>query len=183
MEKRTLEAIEAELNNAVNQRTKAAADLNNHIAIARAAASKAMGHLSAAQEAGEPKEYAIAADEHRAAQDVLNMYTDKLTALESEPPLNYTEYKETKKKILDHLEKVTEKNRLELMDVMKRMEAIRDDMNIELNQGNGLLQRLQREIMQVSRSTNYIDDEFKKLDILFYINESLSRGAYLKEVK
>lgn len=166
----TLNEISNRLQKQVSDRAQAITDANAKLGPARTARRETADRLKAAQETGNPNAYAKAAEHHRTACDIVTMHEKRLEAIERKPAIDMTTYQAAKAEIIDTMTQLNKTALAEALPLVDRLQALRDELGADLDQGNRLLRTLQRDWFGDTKST---EDRFKDYDLVAFIGYML----------
>lgn len=161
-----LEAIAAELQAKVDARAQALAEVEAKLQPARDSKKKTSAELAIALTNDNPTAYAKAAEHYRTACDIVTMYEQRLQAIERKPAIDMAAYQTAKAEIIDIMAQLNKAALAEALPLVDRLQALRDDLGADLDQGNRLLRTLQRDWFG---DTNSREDYFKDYDLVHFI--------------
>ena len=184
MEKNKLRSIEEKLNTISEGVAQEINELQVKMAMAMETERASAGASKQAQEEEDSEAYVKALAEQRAAGETAKMYKSKIDMVATKPLITKEEYQELKQEIIDSLDEVVAQSYKKLIPILTQLETLRNDLAENLNGGNEMLHRVQRDFLKEPKARKYItesgtegihigpDDNYRSegpMDILTYI--------------
>lgn len=139
--KAEVKKLEEKHNKLVNEYTDKFEGAKKREAAALEAAEKAYKNAKA-------EDYAKAQEEARVNHDVMQMYAAKLEDLKKDPIITQEKFNELRADIAEYLGGIVQEDKDSLRDLVKEMIEIKDNEEKDIDEGNALIEHLQRNLLK-----------------------------------
>lgn len=139
--KAEVKKLEEKHNKLVNEYTEKLEAAKKREAAALEAAEKAYKNAKA-------EDYAKAQEEARVNHDVMQMYAAKLEDLKKDPIITQEKFNELRADIAEYLGGIVQEDKDSLRDLVKEMIEIKDNEEKDIDEGNALIEHLQRNLLK-----------------------------------
>lgn len=139
--KEEVKKLEEKHNKLVNEYTDKFEGAKKREAAALEAAEKAYKNAKA-------EDYAKAQEEARVNHDVMQMYAAKLEDLKKDPIITQEKFNELRADIAEYLGGIVQEDKDSLRDLVKEMIEIKDNEEKDIDEGNALIEHLQRNLLK-----------------------------------
>ncbi|MFH5834521.1 hypothetical protein ACHAL6_00415 [Proteiniclasticum sp. C24MP] len=193
---KTLKALDQKLNELQAIKDKELSTLQAKLDVTEETIRTTTEAINKARADADEETFMKASKERESAQEIARMYQDKMKKVEAKPLVNESEYLELKKEIIDSLDNVVRESYKKLLPVIAEIENLKDNLYSDLNNGNEMLHRLQRDIFREPKVKTYptpegmtgtmvrADDTYRNTGSMGILNLILEKkDAILKESK
>lgn len=158
---RNFEEVKAEVAEIEAKRNKVIADYTEKYETAKKREEEALEVAEKAYKKAKVEDYHKAQEEARLNHDAIQMYAAKLEELKKEPVITKEKFNELREDIAGYLGEIVEKDKESLREIVKEMLEIKDSEGAILEEGNALIEHLQKDLLKdpcgiFSASGNFI---------------------------
>lgn len=145
---RSFEEVKAEVKAIEDKRNKVVAEYEEKLENAKKREAAAQEEAEKAYKKAKVEDYHKAQEEARINHDAIQMYAAKLEDLKKEPVITKEKFNELREEIADYLGGVVEEDKESLRELVKEMIDIRDTEEPILDEGNALIEHLQKDLLK-----------------------------------
>ena len=145
---RDLEEVKAEVKAIEEKHNKVIADYTEKLEAAKAREAAALEEAEKAYKKAKVEDYHKAQDEARISHDAIQMYAAKLEELNKEPVITKKQFDEFRKDIAEYLGGIVAEDKESLREIVKEMLEIKESEGGELEEGNALIEHLQKDLLK-----------------------------------
>ena len=145
---RSFEEVKAEVKAIEDKRNKVVAEYEEKLENAKKREAAALEEAEKAYKKAKVEDYHKAQEEARINHDAIQMYAAKLEDLKKEPVITKEKFNELREEIADYLGGVVEEDKESLRELVKEMIDIRDTEEPILDEGNALIEHLQKDLLK-----------------------------------
>lgn len=145
---RDLEEVKAEVKAIEEKHNKVIADYTEKLEAAKAREAAALEEAEKAYKKAKVEDYHKAQDEARISHDAIQMYAAKLEELNKEPVITKKQFDELRKDIAEYLGGIVAEDKESLREIVKEMLEIKESEGGELEEGNALIEHLQKDLLK-----------------------------------
>lgn len=145
---RDLEEVKAEVKAIEEKHNKVIADYMEKLEAAKAREAAALEEAEKAYKKAKVEDYHKAQDEARISHDAIQMYAAKLEELNKEPVITKKQFDELRKDIAEYLGGIVAEDKESLREIVKEMLEIKESEGGELEEGNALIEHLQKDLLK-----------------------------------
>lgn len=142
-----LEAIKAKVAKIEEKREKEIREYQDKYRAADAAEAEAMNRATKAEKEANVEEYHKAQEAFKLNCDAKKLYGGKLSSLENEPQITKEEFEELREGIASYLAAEVEADKADLKEMVASMLEIKDRESKLLEEGNKLIEHLQKDLL------------------------------------
>ena len=158
---RDFEEVKAEVAEIEAKRNKVIADYTEKYENAKKREAAALEAAEKAYKKAKVEDYHKSQEEARLNHDAIQMYAAKLEELKKEPVITKEKFNELREDIAGYLGETVEKDKESLREIVKEMLEIKDSEGAILEEGNALIEHLQKDLLKdpcglFSASGNFI---------------------------
>lgn len=158
---RDFEEVKAEVAEIEAKRNKVIADYTEKYENAKKREEEALEAAEKAYKKAKVEDYHKSQEEARLNHDAIQMYAAKLEELKKEPVITKEKFNELREDIAGYLGETVEKDKESLREIVKEMLEIKDSEGAILEEGNALIEHLQKDLLKdpcglFSASGNFI---------------------------
>lgn len=145
---RDFEEVKAEVKAIEEKHNKLVAEYTEKKAAAKDREAAALEAADKAYKKAKVEDYHKAQEEARVNHDAIQMYSAKLEELNKEPVITKEKFKELREEIAEYLAGIVAEDKESLRDLVKEMVDIRESEGEILEEGNNLIEHLQRDLLK-----------------------------------
>lgn len=145
---RDLEEVKAEVKAIEEKHNKVVADYEEKLKAAKEREAAALEDAEKAYKKAKVEDYHKAQEEARVNHDAIQMYAAKLEDLKREPVITKEKFKELREEIAEYLGGIVAEDKESLRDLVKEMIEIKESEGEILEEGNGLIEHLQKDLLK-----------------------------------
>lgn len=158
---RDFEEVKAEVAEIEAKHNKVIADYTENYENAKKREEEALEAAEKAYKKAKVEDYHKSQEKARLNHDVIQMYAAKLEELKKEPVITKEKFNELREDIAGYLGEIVEKDKESLREIVKEMLEIKDSEGAILEEGNALIEHLQKDLLKdpcglFSASGNFI---------------------------
>lgn len=143
---KSIDVLIDRINKVLADRRKDIEERENQLREAQTASEQASEMLSSAIDTGDTNVYGKAKAEKAKAEDAIELYTKRLAKLKESPLITKGEYEKYSQNVHAELAEMTARHRKEVVEIIDKLIAIRDEEIAVFDKGNGALKRWQHEV-------------------------------------
>ena len=145
---RSFEEVKAEVKALEEKRNKVVAEYTQKLEAAKEREAAAQEEAEKAYKKAKVEDYHKAQDEARISHDAIQMYAAKLEELNKEPVITKKQFDELRKDIAEYLGGIVAEDKESLREIVKEMLEIKESEGGELEEGNALIEHLQKDLLK-----------------------------------
>lgn len=143
---KSIDVLIDRINKVLAERRKDIEERENQLREAETASAQASELLSSAIDTGDTKVYGEAKRKKAQAEDDIELYTKRLARLKESPLITKEEYEKYSQNVHAELAEMTARHRREVVEIIDKLIAIREEERIQFEKGNDALKRWQHEV-------------------------------------
>jgi len=188
MAKKAIVEVENKINKILADRATETAELEEKVEVAKSQQKTANEGMDAATTAGDVKAYQKAKAERREVEDIIEMYTKRLEALEHKPLISKGEYETGVAQIMAALGEVSADAKKRIVEHMEQIRIIAAECTAEITNGNEVLKQWQHEIYRDKAEQTlgngkgvhmeHLEKKFKDYSVPQFASYVLDSGHY-----
>ena len=143
---KSIDVLIDRINKVLADRRKDIEEREKQLEDAKTASEQASELLSSAIDTGDTNVYGKAKADKAKAEDAIELYTKRLAKLKESPLITKEEYEKYSQNVHAELAEMTARHRREVVEIIDKLIAIREEERIQFEKGNDALKRWQHEV-------------------------------------